>query len=396
MFSHCTEEAKTIKTGLDVLIEDNFKLLEGKSVGIITNHTALDAKGKHLADILYESPKVSLKAIFAPEHGFRGSAEAGADIKDGVDKKTGLPVYSIYGKDKKPSPEILKDLELLVFDIQDIGARFYTYISTMGYCMEAAAENNLPFVVLDRPNPLGRKVEGAVLDTASYRSFVGMYPIPIQHGLTVGELAQMIKGENWMNSDLSKLELIVVPVENWKTDKFYADWPAPSPNIPDLETALIYPGTCLLEGTNISEGRGCDMPFLQMGAPWMNAAAVLKELQTCHIYGAVLDTIQFTPQAIPGKSTNPKYKDELCKGIVVRITDKQKFNGLNYALHFISIVSKLHPDEFIIKERWMNLLWGGPELSRTINEYRDVNILFVSYKKEKFMFSKKSEQYLLY
>ncbi|ARU42066.1 hypothetical protein CCB80_13315 [Armatimonadetes bacterium Uphvl-Ar1] len=289
-------------TGAQVMHQTNFQPLENKRVGLVTNHTAM-VGDTHLIDILHANPKIKLTALFGPEHGLRGLADAGAKITDETDPKTGVPIFSLYGQTQKPKQEHLKNLDILVYDIQDIGARFYTYISTLGLCMQAAAEAKIPFLVLDRPNPLGgTKVSGYVLEPA-HASFVGQYPIPIQYGLTIGELAKMIKGEAWLPG-LQNLDLQVAKLENWNRNQTAAGqpWIKPSPNIPDFETALLYPGTCLFEAIHASEGRGTTEPFLKLGAPYINAEKLAQTLNSKNIPGIDFSSVSFTPdqsQACP-------------------------------------------------------------------------------------------------
>ena len=268
----CEKQSNTpiVKTGLD-RVNEYQSLFAGKRVGIITNHTAYNANDKHIIDIFLEMKDAEVVALFGPEHGIKGDEDAGSVITD--DKMGEIPIYSLYGKTRKPTYEMLKECNILIYDIQDIGARYYTYISTMGLAMEAAAENDIPFVVLDRPNPInGKDVEGNLLEK-EFATFVGMYPVPVRHGLTVGEYAQMINSEKWLSNEV-QVDLKVIQMQGWERDMWYDEtglkWRPPSPNIPDLQVATIYPGTCLFEGTNISEGRGTYQPFLKIGAPWFN------------------------------------------------------------------------------------------------------------------------------
>ena len=263
-----------IITGAERLAAAAFAPLDRRRVGLITNQTGR-VGADHVADLLSSARGPRLAAIFAPEHGFRGTAEAGAAVQDGRDRRTGVPVLSLYGATRKPTEAMLRDIDVLVFDIQDVGVRFYTYISTMGLAMQAAAARRIPFLVLDRPNPLGGEdVSGFVLEPA-LTSFVGQYPMPIVHGMTVGEIARMIKGERWLDG-LDGLDLTVIEMEGWKRAM---RWPATglawiptSPNVPTFETALVYPGMGLVGEVLVNEGRGTPTPFLQFGAPWLDAA----------------------------------------------------------------------------------------------------------------------------
>ena len=271
-------EAKPVLTGLDVLERDGFAALKGRHVGLVTNHTGVDRDGRSAIDLLSKADGVTLVALFSPEHGIRGAVDEKVD--DGKDEKTGLPIYSLYGSRKKPTAETLKGIDTLVFDIQDAGCRFYTYESTLGGVLEAAAENKIAVVVLDRPNPLGGvEVEGPVLD-AGRESFTGYHTLPVRHGLTVGELARLFNGERKIGADLE-----VIPMENWRRGDLYdatgLRWINPSPNLRSPRRALLYPGIGLLETTNVSVGRGTDRPFEWIGAPWIDgpklAAALAKE-----------------------------------------------------------------------------------------------------------------------
>jgi uncharacterized protein YbbC (DUF1343 family) len=268
-------------------------LLQGKTVGLVVNHTAYTPQG-HILDALLRE-KQSVKAVFAPEHGFRGEAEAGAKIENGKDPRTGTPVISLYGSKKKPQPADLKGIDLLIFDMQDVGARFYTYISTLHYVMEACAEQNIPLLLLDRPNPNGHYIDGPILDTA-FRSFVGMHPIPIVHGMTLGEYAQMINGEGWLAGGV-KCQLQIVKLKGYTRQTAYALPIPPSPNLPDMHSVYLYPSTCFFEGTDISLGRGTDRPFQLVGAPWFKGG----------------DT-SFIPRSIPGKAEKPPQMGVLCHG----------------------------------------------------------------------------------
>jgi uncharacterized protein YbbC (DUF1343 family) len=281
--SQTTASRQPVRVGAEVLAASEFARLAGKRVGLVTNQTGR-VHDEHLADLLARSPGTKLAVIFAPEHGFRGAAEAGATVKDGVDARTGVPVRSLYGALKKPTPAMLRNVDILVFDIQDVGARFYTYISTMGLAMQAAAAARLPFLVLDRPNPLGGEyVSGFALEP-SLASFVGRYPIPIVHGLTVGELARMIAGESWLDG-LGGLALDVVAVEGWQRSMRWPQtgraWVATSPNIPTFDSALAYPGIGVVGELAVNEGRGTPTPFCLFGAPWLDAASTRRACRAC-------------------------------------------------------------------------------------------------------------------
>ena len=283
-----------VRPGIEVLLSDSIALVRGRRVGLITNHTGRDRSGTPSIDLLAAHPEVELVALYSPEHGIRGSAEAGVRVAGSVDERTGLPVHSLYGETRTPTAEMLEGVEVLLFDIQDVGARYYTYLSTMALAMEAAGEHGIPFVVLDRPNPIGGDpVQGNVLDPG-FASFVGLYPIPMRHGLTAGEFARMAVGEFGV-----QVELSVAVADGWRRTMPFEDtgipWIAPSPNMPSVESALHYPGTCLFEGTPISVGRGTDRAFQLVGAPWLDGEELARRLTALQVPDARFVPVRFTP-----------------------------------------------------------------------------------------------------
>ena len=359
--------SETVRNGIDVLIEDYPNFLYGKAVGLVTNHTGITRRERKNYEVFKENPNITLTKIFAPEHGFFGEASAGAKVDYDSTNKIGTEIISLYGKERKPTADMLKDLDVIIYDIQDIGARFYTYISTLGLVMEAAGENDIEVIVLDRPNPIGGEiVEGPILDT-TYKSFVGYYPIPIRYGLTVGELSQMAIKESWLETNPP--HLTIFKMDGWKRKMFFDDtklpWIPPSPNIPDLETALIYPGMCIYESTNISEGRGTNKPFKQIGAPWMNYD-IAKELKGLEIEGADINYAKFKPISIPGKSENPKFKGKLCLGFQTAITDRFKYRSVNTAIESIYINFAFYPDNLRFKKDRMGKLFGNNNLFKLV------------------------------
>lgn len=303
------EVQDAVRPGVEVLLTDSLHLVQGLRVGLVTNHTGIDAQGRSSIDRLVEAPEVELVALYSPEHGIRGTIRGGDEIDSGRDEATGLPIHSLYGATVKPTPEMLQGVDILLFDIQDVGARYYTYVSTMAKGMEAAGEAGIPFVVLDRANPIGGvTVQGTVLDPA-FSTFVGLYPVPMRHGMTPGELARLYVGEFGI-----QVELHVVPVGGWRREMTFPEtglpWIPPSPNMPSVESALHYPGTCLFEGTPISVGRGTDEAFQILGAPWLDGEVLAGRLAEYGIPGVLFEAIRFTPvspgdgkfdgQAIPG------------------------------------------------------------------------------------------------
>lgn len=321
--------------GIDVVKRDGFSQLKGRRVGLITNHTGLDSRGERTIDLLHKAEGVELVAIFSPEHGLQGKLDV-PHIADSRDEATGLPVHSLYGESRKPTAETLEGIDTLVFDIQDIGCRFYTYESTMGLALEAAAENNLKFVVLDRPNPLGGVIcEGPVLDVDK-KSFVGHHTIPVRHGMTVGELARMFAKENKLAVDLE-----IVEVENWRRDQYWDAtslvWTNPSPNMRSLTEAVLYPGVGLLETTNVSVGRGTDTPFEVIGAPWIDGVKLARRLNEQRLPGVTFVPIRFTPDA-------SKFEGEACEGVNIIITDRDEFQSLPVGFALALALRELFPD----------------------------------------------------
>ncbi len=293
----------TILPGIDVLVRAGGGPLRGLRVGLITNHTGRGADGTSTIDLLAALPEVDLAALFGPEHGIRGAVEGGESVESGRDAKTGVPIYSLYGETREPTAAMLSGLDALVFDIQDVGARYYTYVWTMALAMRAAARSHVRFVVLDRPDPIGgRLVQGNVLDTA-FASFVGLYPVPMRYGLTPGELARWINAAYHVGA-----ELTVVPVQGWRRGVWYDEtalpWVPPSPNMPSLESATHYPGTCIFEGTNLSVGRGTPIAFQQIGAPWIDSDTLAARMNALGLAGVRFEATSFTPDR-PGDGKYP-------------------------------------------------------------------------------------------
>jgi uncharacterized protein YbbC (DUF1343 family) len=391
--------AKKIKVGADVLFETRSELIKGKRIGLITNHTAVLSNGKHLADALNEFGNTKLVVLFGPEHGVRGDAPDGRTIHDTTDEKTGVPIISLYGKVNKPTPEMLKDVDVLIYDIQDVGARFYTYISTMFICMEAAAENNIHFVVLDRPNPItGVNVEGPIR-VDSLKTFVGWVPIPTMHGMTVGELAVMANTSGWLK-DRKHAKLSVVEMENWKRKQWYDEtklqWIKPSPNMSSLQTATIYPGMCLIEGMNVSEGRGTEKPFEFIGAPWINGKELAKKLNDVRLPGVKFEGIEFTPHEIPNVASNPKYKDQLCSGVYIKVINRNIINSVKIGLAVVSEIHTLYKDSLKFRERGFDRLAGTPVIREMILQGKTINEIESTWKEELKEFMKQRKKVLLY
>jgi uncharacterized protein YbbC (DUF1343 family) len=326
-------------------------------------------------------------------------AAAGSRIDDSTDEKNKIPVYSLYGKTLKPTPEMLKNIDILVFDIQDIGARFYTYIHTMSLAMEAAAENDIPFIVCDRPNPInGINTEGNILEK-SFKSFVGLHPIPVRHGMTIGELATMLNEEGWLKEHV-KADLKVIPMENWDRRMWYDQtglpWRSPSPNIPDLNVATVYPGTCLFEGTNISEGRGTYQPFLRIGAPWFitdNFIAINKVIEQP---GVKFGPLTFTPKSIPGMSMYPKHKDQKLTGISLMVTNRDEFRPYLTGIMLIQYLFRLDSKSFEWRASHFDKLCGTSKIRRFIIEGKEIEEIKTWMDEDIRPFLSIRERYLMY
>ena len=379
-------------------MKQDFSALKGKNVGLITNHTAITTDSRHIIDVFLESTTINLAALFSPEHGLEGTKENGDTIFNSDLTEKGIPIFSLYGSTKKPLPDMLRNIDVLVFDIQDIGARFYTYISTMSLAMEAAAEQNIPFVVLDRPNPLGGIiVEGPML-IPQFKSFVGMHTIPVRHGMTVGELATMFNNEGWLKND--KVDLQVIKINDWQRKYFWPDWQrewtAPSPNIPQFSSALVYPGMAFLEGTNVSEGRGTRQPFVKIGAPWIDASILKNEMLKIKNKGIAFDTTSFVPKSIPGMSSNPKYLDHRCNGLMLQVTNAEQFLSVRFGISLIYVLYSLFPDEFRFDERWFNLLAGNDDLVKSIKDGKSLSTVLETSNRDVEKFKQMRQKYLLY
>ncbi|MFX0564138.1 MULTISPECIES: exo-beta-N-acetylmuramidase NamZ domain-containing protein [Bacillus] len=378
-----------VKTGIETLLSSNLSWLKGKRVGLITNPTGIDANMKNSVDLLFEHPSIKLTALYGPEHGVRGDAQAGEGVESYTDEKTGLPVYSLYGKTRKPTPDMLKNVDVLLFDIQDVGARYYTYIYTMAYAMEAAKENNIPFVVLDRPNPIGGlKVEGPVLEP-EHASFVGLYPIPLRHGMTTGELAKFFNKEFHINADVT-----VIKMKNWKRSMTFDDtklpFVLPSPNMPTVDSTFVYPATGLIEGTNVSEGRGTTKPFELIGAPYINSSELADHLNQLKLKGVQFRPVSFTP-------TFSKHSGKLSHGVQLYVTDRSSFEAVKTGLSIIKAIHDLYPKDFqFLQTGSFDKLIGNGWMKEEINQGTSVKHIMKRYHHDLKTFEKKRKKYLIY
>ena len=368
-----------LRTGAECM-ERYLPELAGKRVAVCGNQTSIVGNA-HLVDTLL-SRKVNIVKLFCPEHGFRGQAEAGATIASGKDPLTGLPVVSLYGKNKKPTVEQLQDVDILIFDLQDVGCRFYTYISTLHYVMEAAAENGIKVIVLDRPNPNGFYVDGPVLEPA-YKSFVGMHPVPVVYGMTIGEYARMINGEKWLANGV-QCDLEVVPLEGYTHKIRYKLPVAPSPNLQTVEAIYLYPSLCFFEGTNVSVGRGTEHPFEMYGAPGMHAGDYL-----------------FTPHAIPGVSENPPFKGQECRGYLLTTIAANEFykpvrGQLNLSYLLTAYQNCDDKQQFFLKNNFFDKLAGTDQLRKQIIAGASKEEIRASWEEGLSAFKAVREKYLLY
>jgi uncharacterized protein YbbC (DUF1343 family) len=378
----CTAQVKNESFSKEILTaaqntEVYLPLLQGKNLGIVGNQTSVifksDSGHLHLVDSLLKH-NISIKKVFAPEHGFRGTADAGEVIKDGIDTQTGLPIISLYGDQKKPKPEHLKNLDLIIFDIQDVGARFYTYISTLHYIMEACAENGIELLVLDRPNPNGHYIDGPVLEE-EFKSFVGMHPVPVVHGLTIGEYAQMINGEKWLKDGI-QCELKVIKMENYAKNKTY-DLPInPSPNLPNAKSVNLYPSLCFFEGTNVNAGRGTSMQFQVFGSPFLKAS--------------IFD-FEYTPVSNPG-ARYPKHENKLCYG--KNLQDHSDLDALNLDWLLQAYQHTQDPSSFF--NDFFNKLAGNSSLQRQIQQKKTAEEIRATWQSDLEVYRDRINPYLLY
>jgi len=375
-----------VKTGLDVLIDRDFAPIAGKRVGVITNHTGLTSDGRHIVDVLSRSSKVKLVAIFTPEHGLAGTQDD-PNVASGTHEATGTPIYSLYNRGSyRPTPQMLQKVDVLIYDIQDIGARFYTYITTLGYALEEAAKAGKSFLVLDRPNPInGIAVEGPLLDPR-YVSFVGYMRMPIRHGMTVGELARMYNGEKALHADLQVIEMQGWSRNMW-LDATGLEWVNPSPNIRNLTQAILYPGSCLLESDQVSVGRGTDTPFQIIGAPWFKGREVAEYLNGLAIPGVRFLARRFRPTA-------SVFKDEDCEGLDIQLIDRDALDSVRLGLELLYATMKFHPGKFNL-EGVMRLL-GNEDAAGRLKRGETGSAVVKSYAPDLDQFRKTREKYLIY
>jgi len=407
-------EPKKVKLGNEVFLENHLNLVKGKRVGLITNPTGVNSHLENIIDLFYQKAEINLVALYGPEHGVRGNAQAGEYVPFYIDKKYSIPVFSLYGQSMKPDPGMLKNideymrsfdttetgkipessmvksLDVLMFDIQDVGTRIYTYVATMAFLMQVSAENGIDFIVLDRPNPInGTNLEGPLLEYPEYSSFVGLYPVPVRHGMTVGELARFFN-EKFLKK---KVNLTVIPMQGWEREMWYDDtflpWVIPSPNMPTLDTAIVYPGQVFLEGTNISEGRGTTKPFEIFGAPWIDGYELTKKLNMLCLPGIKFREVWFTP-------TFSKYKGELCGGVQIHVIDRIQYRPFESSLYIIKTIMNLYPDFFQFHKEYFDKIMGTSKVREALEKSVNVKDIIRGYKDELNNFSELRKPYLLY
>lgn len=381
-----------MQVGLSILLGERLALVKGRSVGLITNQTGVDAQLRSNVLLFAEHPHVELAALFSPEHGIWGTVQNGAHIAPAIDKQRQIPIHSLYGETRQPTPEMLAGIDVVVYDIQDVGARFYTFVSTLLLAMKAAAASNVDFILLDRPNPIcGDRVEGNTLQPA-FQSFVGQHPLPIRHGMTVGELARLFKAE--LNLDL---QLEVVPMHGWRRSMWYDQtglpWVPPSPNMPTLETATLYPGACLIEGTNLSEGRGTTKPFEWIGAPWIDADRWAETLNDLCLPGVRFRPIHFTPAF-------SKYANQPCDGVQIHVTVRDVLKPTEVGLHLIETAIRDYPDRFAFWENrgryFFDLLAGTADLRSSLMAGEPSTEILQRWEKDAAAFADRRRRYVLY
>jgi uncharacterized protein YbbC (DUF1343 family) len=373
-----------VKTGIDVLEAEEFRSLSGLSVGLITNHSGLDSAGRRTLDVIFKAPGIKLSAVFSPEHGLSGREDE--KVFSTRDTSTGLPVYSLYGEVKRPTDKMLEGLDALVFDIQDAGVRFYTYISTLGYAMEVAAAKGIAFYVLDRPNPISASVVQGFVPDDDRRSFTSYFPVAVRHGMTVGELAAMFNSEKRLG-----LKLQVIRMQGYDRRYWYDEtgllWVDPSPNIRTLSQAALYPGVAMVEGSNVSVGRGTDTPFELLGAPWINAEALASHLNSRKIRGVSFVPVAFSPSA-------SRYKNQRCHGVRILLLDRQALDPSVLGIEIISAIHKLFRRDFHL-EKTLPLI-ASRMVFDAVRDGQDASSIALQWQGQLEEFVKLREKYLLY
>ncbi len=383
------------KLGLEVLLEEHLDLIVGGRVALLACPSSVDHELRTSVERLHQHPTINLVALFGPEHGLRGDAQAGRAVYSSIDPLTQLPVHSLYGDTHKPTAEMLRDIDIILVDLQDAGVRFYTFLATILYLMKAAQGANIAVFILDRPAPInGLRIEGPILEPA-YASFVGPYPLPIRYGMTIGEIARLANDVYEIDCDLT-----VIPLQDWSRELWYDQTALPfipsSPNLPTLDAVTLYPGTCLIEGTNLSEGRGTTKPFEYIGAPWINAETLASQLNTLDLGGLRFRPVYFVP-------TFSKYQSELCAGVQLYLTDRDRCQPIEAMLQILQTLKREYAEEFAWRPAWteggrppIDLLWGSDSLRRQLADSRPVEELIDSWQDRLREFECLRAGYLLY
>ncbi len=402
-----------VKLGVEVLFEKHMDLIRGKRIGLITNPSGVDSQLDSIVELFREHPEVKLAALYGPEHGVRGDAQAGQSVSYYFDKHYQLPVYSLYGQGKKrpvhlskvdasmrsydtqqsgksPVSGSLKGIDVMICDLQDVGTRVYTFEATLANAMQACANAHIPFIVLDRPNPIGGvAMEGPILEYPKYSSFIGLCATPLRHGMTMGELALFYQDHFLTNH----IDLTVVPMENWHRDEWFDQtglpWVMPSPNLPTLDSAIVYPGQVMLEGTDLSEGRGTTRPFEIFGAPWIDGYVLADKLNALHLPGVKFREIWFTP-------TFSKFQGKLCGGCQIHVTDRNAFQPIATTLNILAVVKQLYGDKLTFHQRYFDRVLGNDTVLQGLERGEPVDKIIAAYQPGLDKFAKERQQYLLY
>lgn len=381
-----------VESGLDRFLANPPDVAIGARIGLLTNPSGINHHFRSSIDLILEHPRLNLTALFGPEHGVRGEAQAGEHVDAGTDPRTGLPAHSLYGDTRTPTAEMLSGIDVMVIDLQDIGVRYATFLSSIAYVIDACAEHGKQVVILDRPNPLGGSMVGGNILDPEYASFVGIHSIPTVHGLTMGEF-----GKLWA-ADHQRPEPVVVPMGGWNRDMYYDDtdlpWVFPSPNLPTRDSVELYPATCLIEGTVLSEGRGTTRPFEMIGAPWVDPETLAAELRLLNVPGVAYRPVYFTPAF-------SKHQGERCGGVQFYVSSRSEFDGIRLGPHMLATIKRLYPDEFAwIQPRnvkyFVDLLAGGPELRTTIDGGESIDRMLEGWNQQSQAFRERRSSILVY
>lgn len=391
-------QEKSIKLGIEKILSTEISTLRNSRVGLICNQASVNHRFIHAADLFFQNPDINLTTLFGPQHGIRGDVQDNmVESSHSIDRATGLPIFSLYSETREPSAEMMSNIDTLVFDLQDVGCRVYTFIYTMANAMKACAATGKKFVVCDRPNPInGIDIEGSLLE-AGHESFVGQYPIPMRHGLTVGELAALFNDEFEINCELE-----IIKLDGWNREYYFdetdAPWVMPSPNMPTVNTAVVFPGTVFFEGTQISEGRGTTRPFEVIGAPFIDASILLEVMNSLEHPGVIFRSVNFLP-------TFQKYANQVCEGLFLHIVDRSKFKPVITGISLIKAIFELYPAhfnwkqppyEYVFDQNPFDVICGNEEIRNNIEQNKTINEISESWVESEQKFKQLRENYLLY